>query len=127
MTKHFYHSSTRFLSVLKPNSPVTQYKEDAIYLAAPWLLRLDVSIPSPDKDFPQDDCIYVYKILTNDIVKPDSGRSSCGELHEWCWQTTDWARLELIEYYPSWHKLTGLSLEKKFKNKDRELENFPSI
>lgn len=124
MTKHFYYtSSTSFFTVLKPNSWVTKYKEDAIYLTIPWLLYHGQPQASA-AEVPEDNNIYIYKIETDSVIKIED----CGErFRNWNWQTTDWAKVELIQYYPSWHKFFGLFNVNKQILSDIEFENIPNL
>jgi hypothetical protein len=111
MNKHFYHGSTKFFTSLKPNSWVFSFREDARLFAVPWgsanLSHGDVisEVKSPPL---KDSHLFIYKIQT-DGVMPVEGEDGN-------WVTTDWAKVELVEYYPSWHKLFAVKSNEEIKN-----------
>ena len=114
MVREFFHGSTKFFTSLSPTTWVSSSQEDARIFAIPWGSNNFSDIKEigsiPFKGFIPKDCpIFIYKIETDRVTPVEGGDGS--------WLTTDWAKVELVEYYPSWHKLFGISLleiEKKF-------------
>lgn len=115
----YYHASSKFFTALKPNSWVTIFQDDARLLAVPELIAKmscdhnGYGDPKPlevtDGDLLPDDQIFVYKVTTNDVLPIESNN---GVVWKWNLQTVGWQRVELVEYYPSWHKLFNISNKK---------------
>lgn len=129
MTKHFYHGSTKFFTSLKPASWVTDHPSDARILALPWgknIVSKGIGDRRPSQDLilmgnPGRDCpIFVYRICTKDIIPVEI---EGGKILDWNWQTIDWENVELVEYYPSWHRLLGVSIKEEEKDLDYLFEN----
>jgi hypothetical protein len=131
MSKHFYHGSTKFFSSLQPASWVTDHPSDARMLALPWgreVISKGLSDRRPSQDIilqgsPLKDCpIFVYRISVekNGVIPIEI---EMGKVLDWNWQTTDWANVELVEYYPSWHRLLGISVNEDQKYLDYSFEN----
>jgi hypothetical protein len=69
---------------------------------------------------PEDSPLFIYKISTEKVRPIESDR---GKIWEWNWETLDWENVELVEYYPSWHRLFGIysnNLNKNLENKFEE-------
>lgn len=132
MIKHFYHGSTKFFTSLQPASWVTDHPSDARMLALPWgkeVVSKDLKDRRPSQNIilqgkPLEDCpIFVYRIsIEEQEVIPIE--IEMGKILDWNWQTIDWAKVELFEYYPSWHRLLGISSEENEKDLDFSFENF---
>lgn len=122
----YYHASSKFFTTLKPNSWVTIFQDDARLMAVPELVTQLSFGPNGygdawdremlDGDLLPDDQIFVYKITTNEVLPIEATN---GVVWKWNLQTVGWQNVELVEYYPSWHKLFNVS-NKKIK-KDLEV------
>lgn len=126
MNNHFYHGSTKFFTMLKPNSWVTKIQDDARIFAIPTPSKYGLNeegrpLQIQFGENPPEDCeIFIYKIETKDVRPTES---SMGKVLDWNWHTTNWARVELVEYYPSWHRFFGISSKEKEIELDEEFEN----
>ena len=129
MSKHFYHGSTKFFSSLKPNSWLTTYSDDARVFAIPWVMDCvdPVGRPTPDlyekNNIPEDSELFIYKVTTDEITKLET---NLGKFEDWICQNISWAKVELVEYYPSWHKLFGIYSKTINKNVKDNIENIQS-
>ena len=107
----YYHGSTKFFTSLQPNSWVTLFQDDARFFATPLAAKENVMLegrPVPNllaEELPADSQIFIYKIYTTDVT-PIDGLN--GSRPNWLLQTNDWTKVELVEYYASWHKALGL-------------------
>ena len=131
MIKHFYHGSTKFFTSLQPASWVTDHPSDARMLAMPWgkeVISKGLKDHRPSQDIilkgnPSEDCpIFVYRISveTTGVIPIEV----VGKVLDWNWQTTDWENVELVEYYPSWHRILGISAKENEIDLDYSFENF---
>jgi hypothetical protein len=127
----YYHASSKFFTVLKPNSWVTTLQADARFLAIPEVAeklsynssgyKLSKKIIATE-DLPEDCAIFIYKIKTNNVAPIES---NLGQVWDWNWQTLDWNNVELVEYYPSWYKLFNVC-DKNIKQNLEELFELPN-
>lgn len=124
----YYHGSRYKFSILKENSWVTPYPNDAMIFAIPWSsnelenpeIREDGRPPQKlffKSHIPNDHPIYLYEILENKIKHAPT---NTGVYYNWNYKTTSPVKVKLIKVESSWqNKYLGKAMDKNIKSKER--------